>query len=571
MPRQSTKPPPVAYSYIRFSTPAQAEGDSLRRQTQLAEDYCRRRGWKLDAALTLRDLGVSAFRGDNALVGNLGVFLDAVKRGTVLAGSALIVESVDRISRQGIDEGYDLCKRILKAGVHIVTLCPERDFGPEAVKSLSKGALELQLILERAAEESEMKSRRLLATWEEKRKQARENGHILTHRLPGWVEDRGGKLCLVPERAATLGQICQLAADGYGLHAIVQWLTRAGVPPWNGRGWNRGFLGRLLKDRRALGEYQPYNSERNPTGPPIPDYYPAAVTEAQWLAARAGMAQRRHKQGRTRPGRLNLFAGLLRGAHDGKAYHVMMRQHGVDGSGRRTCAPMLVSAAAINARGPTRSFPMEVFESAILSCLREIDPHEILNGDQGPDETIALADQLAGVEAELADAKAFMDAKGFNVHIGGKIVKLTDRQAEVAALLGEARQRAAHPLSESWGEAQSLAAVLASAPDPVDARLRLRASLRRIVESVWVLVVPRGRSRLAAVQVYFAGKGRRRDYFILHRTAQANAQARVAGGWWCRSLATVAKPDALDLRQRKDAARLERALLAVDVEALGDG
>jgi DNA invertase Pin-like site-specific DNA recombinase len=47
----------TAYSYIRFSNPEQAAGDSLRRQTERAAEYCRQRGWKLDVALTLRDLG----------------------------------------------------------------------------------------------------------------------------------------------------------------------------------------------------------------------------------------------------------------------------------------------------------------------------------------------------------------------------------------------------------------------------------------------------------------------------------------------------------------------------------
>jgi DNA invertase Pin-like site-specific DNA recombinase len=60
-----------------------------------------------------------------------------VKNGTVPAGSVLVVESFDRISRQGIDEGYDLIKSILKAGVRIVTLAPEREFDRDATKSLS--------------------------------------------------------------------------------------------------------------------------------------------------------------------------------------------------------------------------------------------------------------------------------------------------------------------------------------------------------------------------------------------------------------------------------------------------
>ena len=94
MPAPAGDRKPVAYSYVRFSSAQQAEGDSLRRQTEKAEAYCKRKGWTLDAALTLRDLGVSAFRGKNALVGNLGTFLQAVKRGTVLPGSALDRKSV---------------------------------------------------------------------------------------------------------------------------------------------------------------------------------------------------------------------------------------------------------------------------------------------------------------------------------------------------------------------------------------------------------------------------------------------------------------------------------------------
>ena len=107
------------------------------------------RGWKLDDTLTLRDLGVSAFRGMNATVGHLRVFLDAIKSGRVTAGSALIVESIDRISRQGIDEGYDIISCILKSNVLIVTLSPEREYDVSATKRLSQGALEIQLILER--------------------------------------------------------------------------------------------------------------------------------------------------------------------------------------------------------------------------------------------------------------------------------------------------------------------------------------------------------------------------------------------------------------------------------------
>src|SRR5262249_16325999 len=187
-PAMSRKPTRRAFSYVRFSHPSQAEGGSLERQTKAAAAYCERAGWVLDDSLTLHDLGVSAFRGDNALVAHRGALLEAGRVGKGLPGSALIVESVDRISRQGIDEGYDLCKRLLKSGVHIITLWPEREFGPEAVKGLTKGALELQLILERAHEESEMKSNRRRDGWKQARDRARQGGGPMLKTCPAWLE-----------------------------------------------------------------------------------------------------------------------------------------------------------------------------------------------------------------------------------------------------------------------------------------------------------------------------------------------------------------------------------------------
>src|SRR4028119_1217108 len=91
---------PKAYSYLRFSTPEQIKGDSRRRQTSMAQEYAAKHGLTLDEELTYQDLGVSAFRGKNAEDGKLSEFLDAVRFGKVEPGSYLLVESLDRISRQ---------------------------------------------------------------------------------------------------------------------------------------------------------------------------------------------------------------------------------------------------------------------------------------------------------------------------------------------------------------------------------------------------------------------------------------------------------------------------------------
>src|SRR3954470_3227239 len=97
-----------AYSYIRFSDRRQMAGDSLRRQLKLTESYCERKGLFLDDSLNLRDLGVSGFRGKNADTGALSLFLEAVKQKRVAVGSTLIVENLDRVSRDEIDEALPL-------------------------------------------------------------------------------------------------------------------------------------------------------------------------------------------------------------------------------------------------------------------------------------------------------------------------------------------------------------------------------------------------------------------------------------------------------------------------------
>jgi DNA invertase Pin-like site-specific DNA recombinase len=88
-----------AFSYVRFSTAQQSEGGSLNRQMALSQGYCERKGLRLDGTLTLRDLGVSAFRGDNVREGARAGFLEACRAGRVPKGSVLIVESLDRLNR----------------------------------------------------------------------------------------------------------------------------------------------------------------------------------------------------------------------------------------------------------------------------------------------------------------------------------------------------------------------------------------------------------------------------------------------------------------------------------------
>ena len=112
----------TAYLYIRYSTDEQGSGDSARRQLALGTEYAAKNGLLLPKEHILEDFGISAFRGANIKTGKLGQFMKMLAGGEIKPGTRLLVEDIDRLSRQtpvdAVFQFYDL----LQKGVKIVTL-----------------------------------------------------------------------------------------------------------------------------------------------------------------------------------------------------------------------------------------------------------------------------------------------------------------------------------------------------------------------------------------------------------------------------------------------------------------
>jgi DNA invertase Pin-like site-specific DNA recombinase len=114
---------PQAYSYLRMSTDLQLKGDSRRRQLEASRAYAEANDLNLAQDAELEDIGVSAFKGANARDGAaLGRFLEAVRSGAINPGSYLIVESLDRLSREQVLTAQSLFLSIIQAGINLVTL-----------------------------------------------------------------------------------------------------------------------------------------------------------------------------------------------------------------------------------------------------------------------------------------------------------------------------------------------------------------------------------------------------------------------------------------------------------------
>lgn len=562
---------PLAYSYVRFSSTAQLEGDSLRRQTERAAAYCQRAGLTLDTSLSLRDLGVSAFRGANAAVGNFRVFLDAVKNGTVPPGSVLVVESFDRISRQGIDEGYDLIKSILKAGVSIVTLSPERRFDQDATRSLSKGALEIQLILERAAEESETKAVRVGAAWRAKQRQAG-TGHLLTRVVPAWIEvtsDR--RMKLIPERAAIVRRIYRESIAGSGCNMIAHRLNADGLAPFTATAgsWGASAVRHILRARTTTGEYLPRTGgetyPRPAAGQPVPGYYPAVVNEQTWRAAAAAVGIRRTRPA-GRPGRkINIFAGLLRDARDGSS--IVLHTKGATGGMEKR----LVSLAAWQGKAGSKfvTFPFDVFERAMLEHLAEVDAHSLFPDNDHGDEELAIRGELDRVRAQVERVKAKAEESPDLDDLADVLRRLREKEKGLAEKLAGIRQAATTDPRNGWAEFKSLAGLVATTDDPDEVRRRIRVALQRVVTSIWCVFTGLGpdcRERFAVAQVWFEN-GVRREYGIYYRGETKGAcripEKMASVSFKVTKRAGEAAGVAADLRVRDNAARF-----LVDLDAV---
>ncbi len=276
----------TAYSYIRFSTPDQAKGDSLRRQAALSEAFAKANGLTLDDSLSLLDAGVSAFKSANSATGSLSRFIAAVDSGVVAQGSWLLVESLDRISRADVLTALGLFTQLLQSNITIATLADNRVYTKASVTDNPMDLMASLLIMSRANEESTTKSQRNTAVWEQKQHLAMTTGKPLGGHTLGWLKLSTDKQRyeVIPQRAEVVKRIYELAASGEGKHRIMKQLNASDTPTFGkARMWTTSSVTRILVNESVTGNYQPTlatNGKREPNGPPIQGYYPEVISRS---------------------------------------------------------------------------------------------------------------------------------------------------------------------------------------------------------------------------------------------------------------------------------------------------
>jgi DNA invertase Pin-like site-specific DNA recombinase len=300
------------YSYLRFSSSKQELGDSIRRQTKLAEDYCEKHNLVLDREFNLTDHGISAFRGKNLAGGNLGIFLEAIKLGKVPIGSLLLVENLDRLSRDEVTTALSVFISIINSGVSIVTLGDNKRFDKSNINDL--GNLLFSIVeMARANSESVIKSQRLNAVWDIKTKKAKDGNFIITSRCPAWLKVKNHKFEVIQERADIINQIFNMSLNGMGQRMITNILNQNKIPSWSQKGWHSSTIKRILEEPKVIGTHIPkkHVGGKPISQDPILNYFPKIIDDDLFYKVQDLIKTRTKQQGRISQV-INPLAGLLK-------------------------------------------------------------------------------------------------------------------------------------------------------------------------------------------------------------------------------------------------------------------
>ncbi|GAA5012673.1 hypothetical protein GCM10025794_00860 [Massilia kyonggiensis] len=290
-----------------------------------AQEYCEREGLTLDDHV-YKDLGVSGFKGRNAKEGALKEFMEAVEAGAIKAGSLLLIEDMDRLTRLPVLEGLAVFQRILAGGITLVTLKNGNKYSTE---SLNKDWTQLMPILfdmSRGWGESERKSYLLGKAWRKKKQEAAEKLKPLGNNAPLWLQcvyneqTKEQEYREVRKNADAVRRMFELALNGYGFSSIAIMLEEEGFKrfkPKEGKSpmWGTTTISRTLHNRAVIGEYQPlegsgYKHTRAKAGPPIPGFFPPIVDKDTFDRVQEAIKSRKiHRTTKQAP-MLNLWQGV---------------------------------------------------------------------------------------------------------------------------------------------------------------------------------------------------------------------------------------------------------------------
>jgi DNA invertase Pin-like site-specific DNA recombinase len=429
-----------AISYLRWSSPEQAKGDSLRRQLEATQQYCKEHNLVLDT--TIRDEGISAYDKSN-LSGAFGSFLAAVRAGRIQVGTTLIVESFDRMSRAKPIDALPVFIEILKAGVQVVTLADRQLYTEESVTDNWTQLMMSLVVMQRAHEESEMKSKRVGAAWANKKKLVKENGKLLTRRCPNWLKPNANFTAFefVPGRKEVVEFIVQESLRGVGNKSVMRQLNDRGMVPWSRAAlWQESYVQKILSSPALYGAI-------DIDGELVENYYPPVMTKDEWHRMRADRDTRRTTKANNRKGALltNLYSGLLKCGYCSSTMSIAGYKSVRLGYERKYV--VCIGARTGNTLCKHHGWFIDEFERSFLFHMSSLDYTRVFGQNDQSQELEAAKIQLAGLLAKQSDVAKRIEnlislmEEAPNKTLLTQLAKREEEQKDVVAAIKTTQQR----------------------------------------------------------------------------------------------------------------------------------
>lgn len=399
-----------------MSSDAQIKGTSLKRQLESTRQYASSQGLDLNEA-SFTDMGVSGFKGVNYTDGNLGRFKDAIVEKTIPSDCVLIVESLDRLSRQPATVALAQLIELLNLGVEIHTLFDRQVYTKNNINDTSM-ILTSIISMARAHEESLTKSKRSKSNWDLKRKNI--TSKILTRTCPQWLEpkqDRTG-FKIIGSHAKTIRYIYDLyTSRGLGVFAITRELNKnitqypsisKKVRTATTTGWHQSYVLKILKNPAVIGSFQPHimkEGKRQAHGDVVKNYYPAVITQNQFDAAQS-LLQTKRGAGGGRKGKAftNPFTKMLKCGFCNGPIHLFNKGATKKGGHYLQCANAKTKKGCHCA-----AWNFKDFQLSFLTFFEESDLSAVVSNPKDKKKLDQLNQEKIAIEKRVQDAAHKLD------------------------------------------------------------------------------------------------------------------------------------------------------------------
>lgn len=419
---ERTKDKSIAYSYIRLSSKQQIKGDGARRQIEAAELYCKQNNLVLSPK-TFRDLGISAYKEvDRPSLSDLH---QCIANGMIQAGDVVILEKLDRLSRQGIAKTQAMLQEILSQGVVVVSLMDGLVLDRDSLNDLTL-VIRIAVASDIAYKESLAKSQRIQANKDAAREKAKQ-GVAIPRKLPFWLSLIDGKYDF-NDRLSVLKTIIDMKRNGASLAKIAAHLNSSSIPTANHNGiWNPSTLRDVIANPCLYGAHQVRVKVQGKYQPSelINDYYPAVISFSEYQELNSRAVQRPAGRSET-----NHISGLVYCEHCGKKMAAKSRKNKTGKVTYYYCRYSLLESCEHKAH--VRDLHSHVIEHA-----NRLEIKPTLKDDKRANEILIELSQIDNRVRELSESLASMTS---TIATTAVISALSSLEEQKKVLLAEQRQ-----------------------------------------------------------------------------------------------------------------------------------